>query len=199
MSLGTRSQQLGEYVSFPWRWNYGFAWSESTDRSEVQYFFDYLEKMGWLERNPLGPEIGQAGNWRVSVNGHSRVDELQREEHASASSQAFVAMWFHESTTKAFEKGIKPAIEDVGYEPLRIDRKEHINKIDDEIIAEIRRSRFLVADFTHGRGWGEGRRLLRGRVRPRAWHSGHLHLSAGCRLQSAFRHQSLQPHSVDYP
>jgi hypothetical protein len=31
---------------------------------------------------------------------------------------------------------------------LRVDQKEHINKIDDEIIAEIRRSRFVVADFT---------------------------------------------------
>ena len=33
---------------------------------------------------------------------------------------------------------------------LRIDRKPDVDKIDDEIIAEIRRSRFLVADFTHG-------------------------------------------------
>ncbi|HUN96136.1 MAG TPA: hypothetical protein VMU69_07850 [Bradyrhizobium sp.] len=31
---------------------------------------------------------------------------------------------------------------------MRIDKKEHGNKIDDEIIAEIRRSRFIVADFT---------------------------------------------------
>jgi len=31
---------------------------------------------------------------------------------------------------------------------IRIDKKEHNNKIDDEIIAEIRRSRFLIADFT---------------------------------------------------
>ena len=33
---------------------------------------------------------------------------------------------------------------------MRIDRKEHVNKIDDEIVAEIRRARFVVADFTHG-------------------------------------------------
>ena len=156
VSIATRSQQLGDYVRFPWHWWYGFAWSESTDRSDIQYFFDYLEKMGWLERDPLGPEIGEAVNWRVSVKGHTRVDELQREEYASDSSQVFVAMWFHESTTGAFENGIKPALEDVGYEPLRIDRKEHINKIDDEIIAEIRRSRFLVADFTHGEEGARG-------------------------------------------
>jgi nucleoside 2-deoxyribosyltransferase len=35
---------------------------------------------------------------------------------------------------------------------MRVDKKEHANKIDDEIIAEIRRSAFLVADFTGHRG-----------------------------------------------
>ena len=40
--------------------------------------------------------------------------------------------------------------EEAGYEALRIDQKEHINKIDDEIIAELRRARFVVVDFTHG-------------------------------------------------
>lgn len=33
---------------------------------------------------------------------------------------------------------------------MRIDRKKDVDKIDDEIIAEIRRSRFLIADYTHG-------------------------------------------------
>jgi len=35
---------------------------------------------------------------------------------------------------------------------MRIDRKEHANKICDEIVAEIRRSPFLVADYTGQRG-----------------------------------------------
>ena len=35
------------------------------------------------------------------------------------------------------------------YKALRIDKEEYLDKIDDKIIAEIRRSRFLVADFTH--------------------------------------------------
>ena len=66
------------------------------------------------------------------------------------SEQAFVAMWFDESVDEAYEKGIEPAIRDAGYRPLRIDKKEHNNKIDDEIIREIRRSRFVVCDFTCG-------------------------------------------------
>ena len=59
-------------------------------------------------------------------------------------------MWFHESMDDVWLKAVKPGIEDAGYEPVRIDRKEHVNKIDDEIIAELQRARFVVADFTHG-------------------------------------------------
>ena len=40
--------------------------------------------------------------------------------------------------------------------PVRIDQQEHNNKIDDEIIAEIRRSRFVVADFTQGEKGARG-------------------------------------------
>ena len=138
VSLTTRSQQLGEFVSFPLDWYYPLAWSESIDPSDVRYLLEYLQKMGWLERNPFG-------NWRVSVEGHTRVDELQRNEKASDSSQAFIAMWFHDSMNEAFDSGIEPAIREAGYNPVRIDRVEHVNKIDDEIIAAIRRSRFLVA------------------------------------------------------
>lgn len=35
---------------------------------------------------------------------------------------------------------------------MMIGSKEHSNKIDDEIIGEIRRSAFIVADFTGHRG-----------------------------------------------
>ena len=150
MSLIAKSHKLGEFIGIPWHWYNGLAWSESTDRSDVQYFLDYLEKMGWLEGDLPGPGLGQSVRMRVSFEGHARVDELQREENLSDSSQAFVAMWFDESMSEIFENGFRPAIEESGYNPLRIDRKEHINKIDDEIIAEIRRSRFIVADFTHG-------------------------------------------------
>ena len=65
-------------------------------------------------------------------------------------------MWFDDSMDEAYKKGIAPAILEAGYKPLRIDKREHNNKIDDEIIAQIKRSRFLVADFTQGRGGARG-------------------------------------------
>ena len=57
---------------------------------------------------------------------------------------------------EAFKQGMELAVSQAGYRPMRIDRKEHINKIDDEIVAEIRRSRFLVADFTQGADGARG-------------------------------------------
>ncbi len=62
--------------------------------------------------------------------------------------RAFVAMWFDESMNDYYKDGIKKAIEDAGYDPIRIDLKDFNEKICDEIIAEIRRSKFLVADFS---------------------------------------------------
>ena len=61
--------------------------------------------------------------------------------------RAYVAMWFNPSMAEIFDKCIEPGVNSAGYKALRIDRKEHNNKIDDEIIAEIRRSRFLIADL----------------------------------------------------
>lgn len=156
LSLAAKTQKLGSYSRIPFNWYTGFAWSESTDHDDVQYLVEYLGKMGWLESDPLGPQVAPVADWRVSVEGHARADELQRAGNITESAQCFIAMWFHESMNDALERGIEPAIEEAGYEPFRIDRKEHINKIDDEIIVEIRRSRFLVADFTQGEDGARG-------------------------------------------
>jgi hypothetical protein len=83
----------------------------------------------------------------IRPKGWLRIDELQRNEVRS--SQAFVAMLFNPATDEPYENGLSKAIYDSGYDPRRIDQKHHhLNRVDDEIIAEIRRSRFLVADFT---------------------------------------------------
>ena len=116
------------------------AWSESTEESEVSYLIEYLQEKNWVTLN-------LAAGCRVTVDGYSFLEERRS---APASSQAFVAMWFDSSTDHVYADGIQPAIEHAGYAPMRIDRTEHINKIDDEVIGELRRSRFVVADFTSG-------------------------------------------------
>ena len=56
-------------------------------------------------------------------------------------------MWFTDEMIPVYDNGIRQDICDAGFEPMLIRNKEHINKIDDEIIAEIRRSAFMVTDF----------------------------------------------------
>ena len=60
-------------------------------------------------------------------------------------------MCFNKEMMDVYASGIGPGILDAGFKPMLISKKEHANKIDDEIIAEIRRSAFLVADFTEHR------------------------------------------------
>lgn len=69
-----------------------------------------------------------------------------------ASGVGFVAMSFREEFNPLYDHGIAQGIAAAGYESRRVDRTEHNNRIDDEIIASIKQSRFLVADFTVNRG-----------------------------------------------
>ena len=127
------------------------AWSECTKSNyfdEVAFLLEYLQERGWIEYN------SNLELCVLTVEGYAHLAEL--ENVATVSSQAFVAMWFDESMDNVYQNGIRPGIEDAGYNPLPINKKEHINKIDDEIIAEIRRSRFVVADFTHGESGARG-------------------------------------------
>src|SRR5262249_3741223 len=68
------------------------------------------------------------------------------------SNSGFNAMWFDKSMIQARVSGLQKAIENAGYDAVVVDRVEHINKIDDEIVAQIRKARFLVADLTGHRG-----------------------------------------------
>ena len=74
------------------------------------------------------------------------VDNLKKTEVGNK--RVFVAMWFDESMNDYYKDGIKKAIEDAGYEPVRIDLQDFNEKICDEIIAEIKRTKFVIADFS---------------------------------------------------
>ncbi|MBN1997122.1 hypothetical protein JW935_06190 [candidate division KSB1 bacterium] len=74
------------------------------------------------------------------------IENLQNS--AIDSKKTFVAMWFDSTMKDFYEKGIKPAVEKAGYIAVRIDLKEFNDKICDELIAEIKRSKFLIADFS---------------------------------------------------
>lgn len=114
-------------------------------KNEAEYQYIYSRVL--TERGYLFSKDSQ--RYRISVEGWIYAESLKQKVN---STQGFVAMWFDASMTQIWEAAIEPAFEGTNFKPLRIDRKEHNEKIDDQIIAEIQRSRFVVADFTGHRG-----------------------------------------------
>jgi hypothetical protein len=91
---------------------------------------------------------GSSDQWpMLTASGWSRAEELRRS--TGEGRLVFVAMSFDASLTPAYDEGILPAIEkDCGFRAMRVDRAQYNDKIDDRIVADLRRSRFVVADFT---------------------------------------------------
>ncbi len=86
----------------------------------------------------------------ITPRGWNRIAEIEVSGNPF-SRQAFVAMSFDKTMDSVWDNGFETAIKNAGYKPLRIDMKEHNNMIPDEIIAEIRNSKFVVCDFTDQR------------------------------------------------
>lgn len=107
---------------------------------EGEKLLDFLQERKFIHRIN--------GTSLFSVTPEGWVEVARHSTETQLGEQAFVAMWFDSMMDTAFIDGFKKGVEDVGYRALRIDNKEHNNKIDDEILAEIRRSKFIVADFT---------------------------------------------------
>lgn len=116
----------------------------SSNRNDVEFLLNLLREQG------LAATVSLDGWCEILPNGYMRLDEARMQAHASA--QGFVAMWFHEDLNNVYVDGFQVGIMRAGYNPIRIDRLEHVNKIDDEIIRQLKLSRFVVADFTGHRG-----------------------------------------------
>ncbi|WP_426178205.1 hypothetical protein [Massilia sp. TWR1-2-2] len=124
------------------------ARSWSANPAELSYLLTvYMTKTkGWL----LDSDENFTSTMHIAPNGYDHLEELRLGGADRVS--GFCAMWFNEEVAAIWTDAIKPAINAAGYDAVRIDGVEHNNKIDDEILANIRSSRFVVADFTGERG-----------------------------------------------
>ncbi|NQT61939.1 MAG: hypothetical protein HQ556_03175 [Candidatus Marinimicrobia bacterium] len=118
----------------------------SANIQEFAYLFsEYLEK----NLKAIEHVSGQA--YRITPKGWAIVHEL--ESNSINSKQGFVAMDFTEELKPIFFNGIRPGIEGAGYGAKILHDHPHNNWIADEIMTQIRRSRFMVADVsTHNQG-----------------------------------------------
>lgn len=91
-------------------------------------------------------EIDHDFCYKVLLPAHLFVEAHERDRGKGR--QGFMAMWFG-LEMNVYQEGFKPASEEAGYEACRIDQAHFTGSIYDKIIAEIRRSRFVVADLTY--------------------------------------------------
>lgn len=141
-NLGRKSRYYGDQIEINLLNDYPLLCANNPDACAST--LKHLERMNLLDC--LFGTIGPASTYELTPEAWERIEALQRRQPRS--DQAFVAMWFDESVRDAREEGIKLGIEDAGYRPMRIDQADFNDKICDRIIAEIRKSRFVVADVT---------------------------------------------------
>jgi len=127
------------------------AVTESLKAEEVQFLLDQLAASGFITVH--GSSASRP--WCViTMKGYEHLEQYVK--LMAVSENAFVAMWFDPSMETAYREGLEKGVRLAGYRPVRIDGIEHNNKIDDAIVAEIKRSRFLIADFTQGESGARG-------------------------------------------
>jgi len=121
------------------------------DKDEFEFYVNYLTK-----RELILPKCNDENieylDVSLTIDGWLEIEKLQK--HNLESKQAFVAMWFDQQMDEPFEKGILPLENknETGFKMFRVDKTQfNDEKICDKIIAEIRKSRFLIADVTEHR------------------------------------------------
>ena len=130
--------------------NFWLGLSYSSNFNELNYLFQiYLKDE--LDFLSFMPSVFVDGTFIfsdifITPKGYAHLENLSNSSNLSQI--GFCAMWFDKQVLPIWTDAILPAIKNAGYEPKRIDSHAHNNRIDDEIIAMLRRSKFIVADFT---------------------------------------------------
>lgn len=117
---------------------------------EFIYVVDILNKEeGLLEaKNTTGPSY----TLTITRKGWARVAELSQKLETN---KVFVAMWFDkdmECVRESIRNAVQNAIHPNRFKALFINELHYNDDITDKIIAEIRRSKFVIAEFSGMRG-----------------------------------------------
>ncbi|VVB54286.1 Uncharacterised protein [uncultured archaeon] len=141
--LYRRTTILGEHIAITYNNEPAIAYAKTGE--ELENMLRAVEGLGYV----TGHYMSGGGIATLTVRGIAFGEQQQT---TTQSSQCFVAMWFDPTIAPVYTACIRPAVESAGFACLRIDEKPHNDKICDQIVAEIRRSHFLIADFSGHRG-----------------------------------------------
>jgi len=139
-NIERKTEYPGQRVMLDFRYDFPLAWA-STDE-EFLYYINYLQNRGFLDSHMSAPVFYVT----ITPDGWDYLE--QHDRRIEERTQAFVAMSFSEDLKPIWEGPIYNAIKKAGYKPYRVDAEPHSDRIDFKIIAEIKNSRFLIADVT---------------------------------------------------
>jgi len=162
---GSKTQFAGDpAMLYPYR---DFPLIDSVGEDEMVYLLKSLLASDYLSLQwPASVDeiTARQCNVIVTVKGWEQLQPLGR--GAGIPGRCFVAMSFDKSLDGLYTDGIEGAIRDCGYMPVRLDRENYNENINDRMLAEIRLAQFIVADFTgqkHGVYFEAGFALALGR------------------------------------
>lgn len=137
-------ERFEELTSRPGEWilldyDHDYPLFDAADAGEALYLTQTLASQGLLEYD-RGDRTS-----RITANGWNA---LMPSAGGGAPGSCFVAMSFDSALDDAYADGILPALTTCGFPSIRLDRVEHTDNINDKILADIRGSQFVLADFT---------------------------------------------------
>jgi nucleoside 2-deoxyribosyltransferase len=103
-----------------------------------------LGSVGWFENVS---ETNTSFHMQISLEGMIRAEELSTTNKYS--NKVFVAMGYADDLLEAYYNAIHPACEECNFDAFLIKDTEHNNDINDEMIAKIKSSKFVITDFTY--------------------------------------------------
>ena len=148
-AIEKRSEHPGSEVTLTPDRDFPLAYAE--DAHEFAFYLQALSDRGLIDMKPRPHAVTEAlyGLLRkltITAGGWDYLDEHTSD--LEEKSQAFVAMDFCDKMKPIWEDAIRPAIIEAGYTPYRADEDRHGENIIFKIMAEIKNSRFVVADLT---------------------------------------------------
>jgi nucleoside 2-deoxyribosyltransferase len=149
-AIERKSRRPGNEVTLNLNEDFPLAYAD--DEDEFAFYLQALSDRGLIDvkREPNAQVtdyvMGPSRSLSITSSGWDHLDK-----HASdlgEKTQAFVTMSFSDNMKPRWQDAIKPAIEKAGYTAYKVDEEPHSDNIIFKIMAEIKNSRFLVADVT---------------------------------------------------
>lgn len=141
-AIRRKTRHLGEFVELDFDIDRTIGFCATA--KECEFCLNYLVDQELVD-SQQGLALGDPPGYQITPAGWAYLSGVG----ADVLPQGFIAMAFGLATSNDLHvEGLRKGIAAAGFKPLRIDGKEHNNSITDEIVAEIRKSRFVVADLT---------------------------------------------------